>query len=105
MQWNFWRSNRQARAREVAEVREELAMDDYHRAHREWQAAQRAFDEAQGSTQIDWAIYQLQASERRFALCWSRLRFDRDGGSPWKGGVSYGLDGADHASAVLSSDL
>lgn len=105
MHWRFWMSNREAKAREAAALQDELAREDYQRALREWRAAQCVFDEAVGDTQVDWAIYQLQAAERRFALCWSRLRHSDRDYSEWRGGLGHGMDRSDNASAVLSSDL
>lgn len=64
--WSGWR-------RQAAGSRDELeeswdVFTEVRKAHMEWQRAHLMFDEAVGQDQIDYAIYILEAAERKYQI-------------------------------------
>jgi len=64
--WNQWRDSREARRREGDDNWN--AFLDVRRAQSEWERAYLMFDEAIGQDQIDYAIYILEAAERKYQI-------------------------------------
>ena len=45
-----------------------LLLEEIHKAHMEWTTAQYRFDYAVEKEQIDYAVYALEAAEKRFEM-------------------------------------
>ncbi|SFS98070.1 Protein of unknown function [Paenibacillus sp. 453mf] len=58
-------------------------LDDIQTAHEEWKQAHRMFEEAVGQDQIDYAIFTLEAAERKYQMQLKRAK-------------QAGLDGKSH---------
>ena len=63
-------------------------MEDVRLARQEWEAAERRFQEALGEDQVDYAIYALEAAEkkldmllRRAKQIWNREGLDAESGA------------------------
>lgn len=57
-------------ARQYKEEQEEkwIVYNDVQNAHAEWERARLRFEEALGQDQIDYAIYMLEAAERKYQM-------------------------------------
>ncbi|MFC4811957.1 YaaL family protein [Paenibacillus sp. GCM10023250] len=63
-------------------------LEEIHAARREWENAQRFFDYALDSDQIDYAIFAVASAEKRYGML---LRKAKRTSAPWaalKGGVA-----------------
>ncbi|QOS82477.1 DUF2508 family protein [Paenibacillus sp. JNUCC31] len=56
------------RERMLKEQEEEQIYSDIQKAKAEWERAVRQFEEAQGEDEIDYAIYVLEAAERKYQI-------------------------------------
>ncbi|MGI6558199.1 MAG: YaaL family protein [Limnochordia bacterium] len=71
--------NRQLRLFEEEEETDELDNEDVVReAHQEWVGARNFFDNVTDPALVDYAIYAMQAAEKRYMYLLKRAR-DRDG--------------------------
>ncbi|WP_223069379.1 DUF2508 family protein [Paenibacillus caui] len=69
MKWNAWFSRNSKRRQEELEYREkEFIYGEIIKAHKEWLRAHQAFQEAVGKDEVDFAIYTLEAAERRYQI-------------------------------------
>jgi len=48
-------------------------------AHQEWLAAKRFFDSAEDPDLVDYAIYSLQAAEKKYIYLWKQMRKKMEG--------------------------
>lgn len=62
----LWRGNDKKQAQMDSEGLETLL--EVRKAHSEWERAYLMFDEALGQDQIDYAIYILEAAERKYQI-------------------------------------
>ncbi|WP_379164321.1 hypothetical protein [Paenibacillus sp. sgz5001063] len=64
--WNFGRQS--SREREGRQDEHWNVFVEVLQAHSEWERAHLMFDEARGQDQIDYAIYILEAAERKYQI-------------------------------------
>jgi len=64
-------------------------MEDVRLARQEWEAAERRFHEALGEDQVDYAIYALEAAEKKLDMLLRRAKqlWGREGLDAESGGV------------------
>ncbi|SDS70643.1 Protein of unknown function [Paenibacillaceae bacterium GAS479] len=62
----------------LAEIRE---------AHRDWINAQYHFEQALGSDQIDYAVYAIEATQRRYEMLLRQAKRLGTASPEWKGGI------------------
>lgn len=62
------------RERMLKEMEEEQIYSDIQKAKAEWERAVRQFEEAQGQDEIDYAIYVLEAAERKYQIHLKRAK-------------------------------
>lgn len=62
------------RERMLKEMEEEQIFSDIQKAKAEWERAVRQFEEAQGQDEIDYAIYVLEAAERKYQIHLKRAK-------------------------------
>ena len=69
-----------ALSEEAAEERRQL-LEDVRRAHLEWTMAQWRFHDALGYDQVDYAIYSLEAAEKKYGMLLRKAKtlWSRDG--------------------------
>ncbi|MCM3136618.1 YaaL family protein [Paenibacillus polysaccharolyticus] len=73
----IWRKNRSlgdGRKRELAKREAELVYADVQKAKQEWERAMRQFEDALGEDEIDYAIYVLEAAERKYQIHLKRAK-------------------------------
>ncbi|WP_090905375.1 DUF2508 family protein [Paenibacillus sp. OK076] len=58
----------------LKEMEEEQIYSDIQKAKAEWERAVRQFEEAQGQDEIDYAIYVLEAAERKYQIHLKRAK-------------------------------
>lgn len=67
--WQFWRPESNQEHETAAGVSDEWnAFLEVRKAQMEWERAHLMFDEAVGQDQIDYAIYILEAAERKYQI-------------------------------------
>ncbi len=68
----FWKweigNKKDRQEREAAEQDRLLLVEEIRKAHMEWEVAQRRFDYVVEKEQIDYAIFALEAAEKRFEM-------------------------------------
>ncbi|WYU46480.1 DUF2508 family protein [Paenibacillus sp. FSL K6-0108] len=72
-----WRNagrSMEKRERMLKEMEEEQIYSDIQKAKAEWERAVRQFEEAQGQDEIDYAIYVLEAAERKYQIHLKRAK-------------------------------
>jgi hypothetical protein len=62
------------RERMLKEMEEDQIYSDIQKAKAEWERAVRQFEEAQGQDEIDYAIYVLEAAERKYQIHLKRAK-------------------------------
>ncbi|SEM02928.1 DUF2508 family protein [Paenibacillus sp. OK003] len=62
------------RERLLKEMEEDQIYSDIQKAKAEWERAVRQFEEAQGQDEIDYAIYVLEAAERKYQIHLKRAK-------------------------------
>jgi len=62
------------RKRELAELEAEQIYSDVQKAKHEWERAMRQFEDALGEDEIDYAIYVLEAAERKYQIHLKRAK-------------------------------
>ncbi|MDN8592120.1 DUF2508 family protein [Paenibacillus sp. 11B] len=62
------------RERMLKEMEEDQIYSDIQKAKAEWERAVRQFEEAQGEDEIDYAIYVLEAAERKYQIHLKRAK-------------------------------
>ncbi|KAA8787497.1 hypothetical protein ABIE27_006129 [Paenibacillus sp. 4624] len=72
--WRKKRSLEDGRKRELAELEAELVYADVQKAKQEWERAMRQFEDALGEDEIDYAIYVLEAAERKYQIHLKRAK-------------------------------
>ncbi|WP_145336514.1 DUF2508 family protein [Paenibacillus xylanexedens] len=72
--WRKKRSLRDGKKRELAKLEAELVYADVQKAKQEWERAMRQFDDALGEDEIDYAIYVLEAAERKYQIHLKRAK-------------------------------
>lgn len=65
--WRLW-SRGEAKEQERRNNEGWETLLDVRKAHSEWETAYLMFDEALGQDQIDYAIYILEAAERKYQI-------------------------------------
>lgn len=73
----LWRRKRglgDKRKRELVELEAELVYADVQKAKEEWERAMRQFEDALGEDEIDYAIYVLEAAERKYQIHLKRAK-------------------------------
>lgn len=63
-----WFSNNRRKRNELEHQEKELIYTEVIKAHRDWEHAYQAFQEAVGKDEVDFAIYTLEAAERRYQI-------------------------------------
>lgn len=74
---SIWRNvgrSVEKRERMLKEMEEEQIYSDIQKAKAEWERAVRQFEEAQGQDEIDYAIYVLEAAERKYQIHLKRAK-------------------------------
>ncbi|MDQ0174009.1 DUF2508 family protein [Paenibacillus tundrae] len=89
----FWKSSRcssnDKHTRVMKEREAEQIYTDIQKAKLEWERAVRQFEEAQGEDEIDYAIYVLEAAERKYQIHLKRAkRAEMDGAVMMDRGLS-----------------
>ncbi|MBY0205613.1 MULTISPECIES: YaaL family protein [Paenibacillus] len=72
--WRKKRSLRDGKKRELAKLEAELVYVDVQKAKQEWERAMRQFEDALGEDEIDYAIYVLEAAERKYQIHLKRAK-------------------------------
>lgn len=72
--WGKKRSLRDGKKRELAKLEAELVYADVQKAKQEWERAMRQFEDALGEDEIDYAIYVLEAAERKYQIHLKRAK-------------------------------
>lgn len=72
--WRNVRSSVEKRDRMLKELEEEQIYSDIQKAKAEWERAVRQFEEAHGEDEIDYAIYVLEAAERKYQIHLKRAK-------------------------------
>lgn len=72
--WRKKRSLEDGRKRKLAELEAELVYADVQKAKQEWERAMRQFEDALGKDEIDYAIYVLEAAERKYQIHLKRAK-------------------------------
>ncbi|WP_440115238.1 DUF2508 family protein [Paenibacillus sp. QZ-Y1] len=72
--WRNARSSAEKRNRLREELEEEEIYSDIQKAKSEWERAVRQFEEARGEDEIDYAIYVLEAAERKYQIHLKRAK-------------------------------
>ncbi|MDT0126523.1 DUF2508 family protein [Paenibacillus sp. RRE4] len=72
--WRKKRSLRDGKKRELAKLEAELVYADVQKAKQEWERAMRQFEDALGEDEIDYAIYVLEAAERKYQIHLKRAK-------------------------------
>lgn len=62
------------RERMLKEMEADQIYSDIQKAKAEWERAVRQFEEAQGEDEIDYAIYVLEAAERKYQIHLKRAK-------------------------------
>lgn len=74
----FWKSGRRSsndkHTRILKEQEAEQIFIDIQKAKLEWERAVRQFEDAQGEDEIDYAIYVLEAAERKYQIHLKRAK-------------------------------
>ncbi|MGO4532941.1 DUF2508 family protein [Paenibacillus sp. 2TAF8] len=73
----MWRKTQwlgEKRKRELAELEAEQIYVDVQKAKQEWERAMRQFEDALGEDEIDYAIYVLEAAERKYQIHLKRAK-------------------------------
>ncbi|MGF9701055.1 DUF2508 family protein [Paenibacillus sp. MABNR03] len=73
----FWKSARNSVERRTQlqkEMEEEQIYLEIEKAKAEWERAVRQFEEAQGKDEIDYAIFVLEAAERKYQIHLKRAK-------------------------------
>ncbi|MFS0874212.1 DUF2508 family protein [Paenibacillus xylanilyticus] len=73
----FWKNARHSVERRTQlqkEMEEEQIYLEIERAKAEWERAVRQFEEAQGKDEIDYAIFVLEAAERKYQIHLKRAK-------------------------------
>ncbi|MEK3705690.1 DUF2508 family protein [Paenibacillus sp. FSL R7-0198] len=66
--WRNTRNSIEKHNRVLKELEEEQIYADIQMAKQEWERAMRQFEDAQGQDEIDYAIYVLEAAERKYQI-------------------------------------
>lgn len=67
--WRIWDTDREAVLRmNETMMNMQLLKKEVAKAHKEWEQAYIAFQEAAGMDEVDVAIYTLEAAERRYQI-------------------------------------
>ncbi|MCM3703538.1 DUF2508 family protein [Paenibacillus macerans] len=67
--WKIWNTDREAVLRMNETMKNmQLLKKEVVKAHKEWEQAYTAFQEATGMDEVDVAIYTLEAAERRYQI-------------------------------------
>ncbi|GJM77078.1 hypothetical protein HMSSN036_92940 [Paenibacillus macerans] len=79
--WGIWNADREAvlRMDEMMKNKQQIYMEVV-KAHKEWERAYTAFQEAIGTDEVDVAIYTLEAAERRYQI---QLRAAKQANVDW----------------------
>lgn len=64
----WWWSITQGSKESADEERREELYREIHKAHMEWEKAYLVFEHAQGEDEVDFAIYTLEAAERKYQI-------------------------------------
>ncbi|UJF33647.1 DUF2508 family protein [Paenibacillus hexagrammi] len=69
LQWFNWKTKAASKA-ELETIRKDKQelVQEIRKAHRSWQAAQAHFEFALEKDQVDYAIYALEAAEKRYEM-------------------------------------
>ncbi|MGQ8875734.1 DUF2508 family protein [Paenibacillus sp. TSA_86.1] len=73
----MWRKTQrlgEKRERELADLEAEQIYVDVQKAKQEWERAMRQFEDALGEDEIDYAIYVLEAAERKYQIHLKRAK-------------------------------
>ncbi|MEK8130813.1 DUF2508 family protein [Paenibacillus filicis] len=68
MGWRWWKSRRMDKQAETVFIERVRLVQEITKAHMEWEVAQKRFEYALGKEQIDYAVYALEAAEKRFEM-------------------------------------
>jgi len=68
MKWIRWKSRKLDKQMEGKMEDRILLVQEISRAHMEWEVAQKRFEYALDKDQVDYAIYALEAAEKRFEM-------------------------------------
>lgn len=66
--WRNTRNSIEKQNRMLKELEEDQIYADVQTAKQEWERAMRQFEDAQGQDEIDYAIYVLEAVERKYQI-------------------------------------
>nr|WP_020618521.1 DUF2508 family protein [Paenibacillus daejeonensis] len=64
--WSLMREK--GKAREAAELQAESLLQEIQEAQQDWANAKRHFEYAEGQDQIDYAIFAIEAAEKRYEM-------------------------------------
>ncbi|WP_159881864.1 DUF2508 family protein [Paenibacillus puerhi] len=76
MNWKWWKSRKMDKQEEKGFDERVKLVREIARAHMEWEVAQRRFEYALDKDQIDYAVYALEAAEKRFEML---IKLAKDG--------------------------
>lgn len=63
-----WLSGSKKKQRELEHQEKEYILSEVVKAQRDWEKAHLAFQEAVGKDEVDFAIYTLEAAEKRYQI-------------------------------------
>ncbi|WP_434753142.1 DUF2508 family protein [Paenibacillus amylolyticus] len=72
--WRLTQRLGEKRKRELADLEAEQIYVDVQKAKQEWERAMRQFEDALGEDEIDYAIYVLEAAERKYQIHLKRAK-------------------------------
>ncbi len=74
LMWRLTQRLGEKRKRELADLEAEQIYVDVQKAKQEWERAMRQFEDALGEDEIDYAIYVLEAAERKYQIHLKRAK-------------------------------
>lgn len=72
--WRKTKRQEDKRELELAKIEAEEIYTDVLKAKHEWERAMRQFEDAQGEDEVDYAIYVLEAAERKYQIHLKRAK-------------------------------